>query len=130
VEKIISEITSSISQQATGAAGINESFFNLLHVTEELKDFLTNQSKLNNQIKHQMSALLSQTATIDTTVEALLQGNARVTEESRTVNHISDQNKSVVKELSLLIGRFKLKEIEAQSQPPEDTRITKECEGT
>jgi methyl-accepting chemotaxis protein len=117
--QLVTEISSAMSQQSAGAHDINSSFSQLLKITEELSDFIENQSHLNDEIKNRMAELMNYSLAMKETVEILIQNNYTVKEEVRKVNEISEKNNLVVNELYELITKFKLREYEK-----EEMRIT------
>jgi methyl-accepting chemotaxis protein len=117
--QLVTEISSAMSQQSAGASDINSSFSQLLKITEDLGDFIVNQSHLNDEIKNRMAELMKYSLAMKETVEKLIRNNYTVKEGVRKVNEISEKNNMVVNELYELITKFKLREYER-----EEIRIT------
>ncbi len=108
--ELVTQIASTMSEQAGAANEIRDSFSNLLKVTEELKGFISRQSAMSDTLKKEMARFLGYSLSIQTTLKELVQGDQKVKLEVRTVTKVSEKNKFLVNDLFELINRFKFEE--------------------
>jgi methyl-accepting chemotaxis protein len=108
--ELVTQIASTISEQAGAANEIRDSFTNLLQVTEELKEFISRQTLMSDTLKKEMTRFLEYSLSIQTTLKELVQGDQKVKLEVRTVTKVSEKNKFLVNDLFELINRFQFEE--------------------
>jgi methyl-accepting chemotaxis protein len=107
---LVTQIASTMSEQAKGANYIRESFSNLLHVTEELKDFVGRQSTVSDSLKKEMAKFIDYSLSIQESLKDLVQSDQKVKQEVRNVTQIAEKNKLLVNDLFQMVNRFKFEE--------------------